>query len=90
MPNLIPLKEFENSQDVNFKLNILFSYVSDIYASAQDGLCQQHEICQKHWNICHVRFTRIEKRKKMDTTLSSIMGFAGGAVAWLFKAIIGK
>ena len=35
MPNLIPSEEFEKITDVNIKLNILFSYVSDLYCNSE-------------------------------------------------------
>jgi len=35
MPNLIPSEEFEKIMDVNVKLNILFSYVSDLYCNSE-------------------------------------------------------
>ena len=35
MPNLIPSEEFEKIMDVNIKLNILFSYVSDLYCNSE-------------------------------------------------------
>jgi len=35
MPNLIPSEEFEKITDVNVKLNILFSYVSDLYCNSE-------------------------------------------------------
>jgi len=90
MPNLIPQEEFNKITDVNVKLNIVFSYIADIYKGDQLGFDKQIEVCQKHWNNCHVRFNKIERRKKIDSTFSGIMGFVGGAIAWLFKMAIGK
>ncbi len=35
MPNLIPSEEFEKITDMNVKLNILFSYISDLYCNSE-------------------------------------------------------
>ena len=87
MPNLIPLEEFENITNENVKLNILFSYVSDIYKNAQDESYRQIEICQQHWNNCNVKFDKLDKRKKFDTTTSGIMGVFGGILWWIGKTV---
>lgn len=90
MPNLIPTEEFEKIADVNVKLNILFSYVSDIYKDAQDRFDKQFEICQDRLDNCNVRFKKLDNRKKFDTTFSGIMGLVGGGIVWLGKTILGK
>ena len=79
MPNLIPPEDFEKIADVNVKLNILFSYISDIYC---DG--------EKNFNNYNIRFKKLENRRKMDTTFSGAMGLVGGGIVWLGKTILGK
>lgn len=79
MPNLIPSEEFEKITDMSVKLNILFSYISDIYIESQT-----------HWNNYNIRFKKLENRRKIDTTFSGVMGLVGGGIVWLGKTIFGK
>ena len=89
MPNLIPQEDFEKMTD-DVKLNILFSYVSDLYQINRSEIANQIKICREHWESCHERFSKMERRKRIDTTFSGIMGIVGGGVVTGVKWLAGK
>lgn len=60
------------------QMAILYGYVLEIHAA-----------CKERCHACDGRFRKLEKRKKVDTTVASLLGAVCGAAAGWLKAALG-
>lgn len=86
MATPISKENFNKISDPSLKMDITFEYILDMY----ELLCKKEIDCETRLDACGKRFGKLENRKKLDTSISGLMGIVGGFVYAVLKGIIGK
>lgn len=79
-------RETFDKADTDTKLGIIFDQNKDLKSTLESSKVEH----KAHKVGCDTRFSKLEKRKKIDTGLASGAGLVGGFIASLFKDLIGK
>jgi hypothetical protein len=86
MANGIKKDTFEKA-DQDTKFLIIFDLLADTNSMLAENVSLQANSCKERLTACDGRFAKIEGRKRIDTTLAGLLGFAGGFMAVLAKKL---
>jgi|WetSurMetagenome_2_1015567.scaffolds.fasta_scaffold103450_3 hypothetical protein len=73
--------EIERETYVNADAETYRGLTYDLFNGIHNKIDESCKTHLKHLTICDVRFSKLEKRKRFDTAISSITGFFGGFIA---------
>lgn len=76
-------KETFLGYDTDSKLNTLFDYIHDI-SEKQKAICTHIINTKNHGD----RIEKLEKRKRVDSAFSGVMGFFGGFISFMSTKFI--
>ena len=86
MATPISKENFSKIQDPSLKMDITFEYILDMY----ELLCKKEQDCETRLGGCDKRFGKLENRKKLDTSISGLMGVVGGFAYAVLKGLVGR